>query len=311
MEESDQEAFLSLFNEQWPFWGTSPTEFASELAMLPADQQRRWIARIGERVVAVASCDFPLWAPTSRYSESMLIVHPDHRRTGIGSELYRRISEFTRDQLKLDGIHCYSFENEPEGLAFAEHRGFTEVERNVYVALDLRSATDLPDAQLPDGLTITSLAERPDLKAAYHDILTEVVPDLPSSESPEMIPYETWLSALETSGKYRLDSCFVVIDEDGNALALAELELQATCPELAWHGFTAVRRAARRRGIARALKAHTIRHARDVLGLERLVTENEARNEGMREINREFGYKPVPAGICLRGPLAASAASLI
>src|SRR6185295_3288329 len=72
--------------------------------------------------------------------------------------------------------------------------------------------------------------------------------------------------------------------------------------ETGYHGLTGVRRAYRRRGIARALKLRQIAAAKE-LGLKQLVTESEERNEPMRRLNESLGYRPIPGSIVLRGPL--------
>ena len=75
---------------------------------------------------------------------------------------------------------------------------------------------------------------------------------------------------------------------------------------VAWHGMTAVARAWRGRGLARALKAATIAWALDN-GLEALEGSNDIDNAAMRAVNRRLGYEPEPDEIQFRGPLAPSA----
>ena len=64
-----------------------------------------------------------------------------------------------------------------------------------------------------------------------------------------------------------------------------------------------MRRAWRRRGIARALKSAEIAWAVQ-RGYERLETANELRNAPIRRLNERFGYRPMPGRVLLRGPLA-------
>ena len=66
---------------------------------------------------------------------------------------------------------------------------------------------------------------------------------------------------------------------------------------------TAVRRAWRGRGVARALKSAQIAWAKSA-GIERLTTTNEVRNAPMRRVNELLGYEPAPGRIMLRGPVA-------
>jgi RimJ/RimL family protein N-acetyltransferase len=70
------------------------------------------------------------------------------------------------------------------------------------------------------------------------------------------------------------------------------------------HGLTATRRDWGRRGVATALKLAEIAAAKRA-GFDRLVTENEERNEPMRRLNEKLGFVPAPelSTIVMRGPV--------
>ncbi len=70
-----------------------------------------------------------------------------------------------------------------------------------------------------------------------------------------------------------------------------------------------MKRAARGRGIARALKVAQIAWAKEN-GVERLTTTNEQRNAPMIRVNESLGYREVPGRVGLRGPLANDAPSV-
>ena len=55
-------------------------------------------------------------------------VLPDARRQGVGSALLVAISDVARDAGK-SWLHIPASEERPDGLAFLEHRGFTEFDR--------------------------------------------------------------------------------------------------------------------------------------------------------------------------------------
>jgi len=83
----------------------------------------------------------------------------------------------------------------------------------------------------------------------------------------------------------------------------AKFSLNTIDTTSAYHDLTAVRRAWRGRGVARALKATQIAWAK-ANGYEELRTGNDERNIAMRRLNAELGYKPAIGRIFLRGPLA-------
>ena len=65
---------------------------------------------------------------------------------------------------------------------------------------------------------------------------------------------------------------------------------------------TGVLRAWRRRGIAGALKRAEIAWAKEN-GYAQLVTGNEERNEPIRKLNAQYGYKLEPGTVTVRGPI--------
>ena len=65
----------------------------------------------------------------------------------------------------------------------------------------------------------------------------------------------------------------------------------------AYNQTTGVLPAYRGRGIASALKAHSIRWAQDI-GAETIRTYNHSANVAMLAINRKLGYMPEPGWIC-------------
>src|SRR6202012_1729000 len=72
-------------------------------------------------------------------------------------------------------------------------------------------------------------------------------------------------------------------------------------PTAAGHSITAVKRAWRGRGIARALKAAEINWALDN-GYTELHTSNEERNAPIERLNAHLGYRPKVERIPLVGP---------
>ena len=87
-------------------------------------------------------------------------------------------------------------------------------------------------------------------------------------------------------------------------MGFAKLAPTRARPKVADNHLTAVARAWRRRGVARALKADQLAWAKEH-GFEQLQTRNEQRNEPMRRLNEELGYEPAVGRVYLRGPLSA------
>ena len=65
---------------------------------------------------------------------------------------------------------------------------------------------------------------------------------------------------------------------------------------------TGVRRSARGRGIATALKREQARRAKEA-GLRRIETTNDEANAPMRAVNARLGFEAEPVWLLVRGPL--------
>ena len=91
---------------------------------------------------------------------------------------------------------------------------------------------------------------------------------------------------------------YLIALEDGEPIGYGYLELGA---ERATHGFMAVARSARRRGVAGALKRAQIAWAQ-ANGVAALRTATETRLTGMRALNARHGYRHLHDEIVLRGP---------
>jgi mycothiol synthase len=166
--------------------------------------------------------------------------------------------------------------------------------------LDLRDAT--PSVRPPAGVQIVQLGDRPELAAALYDVAVEAEPDVPSNENWQAPTREEYLE----SNIGRPGSIHFVALDGGDVVGYATLTLHEG---EGTHAFTAVKRASRGRGIARALKVEQIAWAKEH-GVERLSTTNEERNAPMLRVNESLGYREVPGRVGLRGPLAAQAPSL-
>ena len=94
-------------------------------------------------------------------------------------------------------------------------------------------------------------------------------------------------------------ACFIALEDGG----VRRLRLPRGRGRDAKHGFTALRRSARGRGIAGAIKRAQIAWAKQH-GIHTLRTANELRLPQMLALNERHGYRTLYVEIVLRGPLA-------
>jgi GNAT superfamily N-acetyltransferase len=230
----------------------------------------------------------------------MVTVPPRHRGRGAGTTLYSAISDWARER-RLETLEAVLADNDPNSLAFAERRGFTEERREKGVALDL-TAIEPPPVEPPPGVEIVSWAERPEAARGMYEVAIEAFPDVPGWENELMEPFEGWLAHDMTGSGDRPEATFVALAGD-EVVGYAKFSLTDAQPTTAHHDLTGVKRAWRGRGVARALKATQIAWAK-ANGYEELRTRNDERNAPIRKLNKEFGYRPAIGRIYLRGPLA-------
>ena len=178
-------------------------------------------------------------------------------------------------------------------VAFLETRGYETVRRYAISELDVIAAPD-PD---PPDVPLTTFAARPDLADQLYAIACEAYPDQPGRVEQRMSPFEIWRSwGLDP---HPPDAYFIAL-EDERVLGYGYLELDG---EQWKNGFLGLARAARGRGLARAIKSAQIGWAK-TNEVRTLRTANELRLVQMLALNERFGYRPLYTELVLRGPCA-------
>jgi GNAT superfamily N-acetyltransferase len=229
-----------------------------------------------------------------------LTVPPEQRRHGVGTALYRAVSAWLEEH-EIPEILAMVAEDDPVSFAFAERRGFRELNRNGRMILDLADV-EAPAVRPPDGIEITTWAKRPELARAIYDVACEALPDIPGEEDRTMETFDQWLAKMQRPSD-RGAATFVALSAE-ETVGYARFSLTAAQPKVAFHDMTGVKRAWRGRGIAGALKRAQVGWAKEQ-GYARLMTENELRNEPIRRLNKALGYRSAPGTVVLTGPIAA------
>jgi len=266
----------------------------------------RYLAELDGRAVGAAIVgrifvyppDHPdLWAS--------IVVDPTARRRGIGSAFLQALSDEGRRRGKR-GLQFRAWDGRPEGIDFLRRRGFVELERARMVRLELAGLA-IPAVDLPEGIVLSDLGQRPDLVAGVHAVAVAAFDDIPGGDTP-MAPGD--LAEFRARDVDRpgipQDGFMLALDPDrGEVVGYASLMLIPGSTTVAWHDMTAVLPAWRGRGIATALKRATIAWAIEH-GLTALETGNDEENAGMRAVNARLGYAPLPDEVTMRGPLVDS-----
>jgi GNAT superfamily N-acetyltransferase len=186
------------------------------------------------------------------------------------------------------GLEIGTTTKTPAVEPFLLDRGFSPHRRYVISELDVKTA---PDPGEP-GTPLVTVAERPDLGPALNELARVAHADQPGRAGTDI--GGDWLEW--GFHAHPPESYFVALDGD-RVLAYGYLEPK---DGVWWHGFLAVAREARGRGLAGAIKRAQIRFAKEH-GIASLRTATETRLEGMRDLNRRLGYRPLYEEIVVRG----------
>jgi mycothiol synthase len=294
--EPDEQRSLDVYNAVWPHDTFAMAEVRSFKESVRDHVD--YLARVGG--AAVGSGVGAIFPQRVDRVFTIVAVLAEHRRRGVGSALYKAISAWAAER-GLNELEVPVLDNDRASLAFAQRRGFVEVRRDVGLVLDLAEVA-APEVELPEGVQIVSWAERPELARGLYAVALEALPDIPGLEDDDIEPFDDWLAhAMQGSGD-RPEATFVALAGE-QVVGYAKFSLREGQPTIAYHDLSAVRRAWRGRGIARALKAAQINWAL-ANGYTELRTSNEARNGPIRHLNAAFGYRQGIGRIYLAGPIA-------
>jgi GNAT superfamily N-acetyltransferase len=296
-ERSEHELLIAIRNEAIP---DDPVAVEDHLGFLRTTREHESFLvldgglAVGAAVVAIE--------PQREIPYVHLWVDPAHRGRGAGSKLYSAVSAWAGGRGRAE-LEVPVRDDDAESLAFAQKRGFVEDTREAGLMLEL-TAIEPPPVEPPEGVEIVTWAERPELIRGIYEVVLEALPDIPGEEDYEVEPFEDWLEHEMGGQGDRPEATFVAVAGD-EVVGYAKFSLTEAQPTTAHHDLTAVKRAWRGRGIARALKATQIGWAKQN-GYEELRTRNEERNKPIRRLNERFGYRPARGRIYLRGPISGS-----
>jgi len=251
------------------------------------ERARAWVAEADGEIVGYARAGFEWSVPTAGKGRFWIGVAPSRRGRGIGGALYEQVGEY------LGGLGAWRLrtwvDDDPAGTRFLERRGFEPSGLDRVSELRL-TGTELPAPEVPNGFRLVPLREARHLEHDLYEICAAGEIDMPGDEPETELSFEDWLQDDYGAPPLSDEGSFVTL-AGRTAVALAFLTVD---PErrLAYNQMTATVPTLRRRGLALALKLASARWAA-ASGYERIVTENDAENEGMLAINQRIGYRPL------------------
>ena len=264
----------------------------------------RVVAEDGGRVVGFGLVNHMRWAFVPTKYRIDITVHPGHRERGHGSALYDALLDKVRERSGR-AVAAAVKESMAGGVRFLSKRGFREVKRDwesrLFVeGFDFARFVTAEARVAKQGIRIVTLADEMQrdssaLQKAF-ELTEDCRMDIPSVDPPTRHTFEEFrIEDIDAPGAL-LDAFFVAIDKDGRYLGVSNLFRSLDDPAFLWQGITGVRREARGKGIAMALKLRTVRYAIDK-GVEHIKTWNDVHNRPMLAINEAMGFVKQPAWI--------------
>lgn len=297
--------------EEW----AAPRDFAEVREALrhasPGVAHEAWLAWSDGVPCAAAHLEYRLLDNLDR-ADSLVVVHPAHRRRGVGSSLLEAMVERARElgRSRLGGEAWWPLElpdgRGSEGADFLTRRGFELGVVEVVRVLDLPADPDLlaraeaEVAAASSGYRIESFAGAvPQEWAAGWARLTGSL----DVEAPTgSIAVEAWDDGVaglradeelrERQGRSTIGA--VALDPAGEVVAYTELVRTRHQPTRAFQYGTLVAPAHRGHRLGLAVKTAALRHLERIDDAARRIwTFNAEVNTPMIEVNERLGYRPV------------------
>jgi mycothiol synthase len=256
---------------------------------IEGERRRDWVAELGDEIVGCAQAGLEWYLRVPGRGRFWIGVDPEHRRRGVGSELYAT----ARDYLVSEGaVRLRTWiDGDADGERFVQERRFRPGSVDKVSAVVPR---DVAVPALPEleahGFRLTPLAE---VRHRVDDLFAVCAAgerDMPSEEPEIELDLESWRRDEFDLPDLSDEGSFVALAGD-RPVSLAFLRVDPA-RRIAYNQMTATLPEYRRRGLALMVKLAAIRWASEA-GIERLLTENDTENVGMLAINDRLGYRPL------------------
>ncbi|MEU5937135.1 GNAT family N-acetyltransferase [Micromonospora sp. NPDC047187] len=247
----------------------------------PEEGWTAFVAEVDHQVVGWVSAQRSGWTSTPNFGEvSMLHVHPEHRRRGVGTALLTAVT----DHLRQLGIRRVRAMAQTDGLPFARRHGYEPSREVRYSALDLDPAPALPE--LPPGVRLLPISDLDPHLLYAADVASAA--DEPGDVPVDSISYESWqYDVWDNLGLDKSASTAAQLDGEVAAFSLVKRD-----GDRMWSDFTGTIPAYRGRGLARLTKTAALHRAAGD-GVRVAYTSNDEENGPMLAINTRLGYRPV------------------
>ncbi|MBC8076535.1 MAG: GNAT family N-acetyltransferase [Chloroflexales bacterium] len=310
-------AILQVHRAAWPdARHTSVAAWqANDQEVPPSALHQRIVAEHGGAIVAEGACYAAFWHHQSDTIHLEWNAHPDHAGASLDTLLYERLLALVDERAPAaTTLASETREDRPARIAFLAAQGFTQQLRSPRSALDVRAAPApqleaIVAQQAAQGIRIMTLADiqaaDANWKQGLYELRCAIMQDVPAIEPPARSTLAEFEQQVLDDPALDAAAWFVAVDAAQAAqgaaaplIGMSNLWLNDPTRQRLDTGLTGVLRPYRRRGIATALKQHTIAFAR-ACGARVIETSNEEHNP-MYQLNLQLGFQPLPAWLSYR-----------
>jgi GNAT superfamily N-acetyltransferase len=246
------------------------------------------------------------WVTRSRFDANQayfyLIVTPEHRRQGVGRQLYANLEDVVQ-KTGVKQLQVNIRDNLPESRGFAELCGFTEQSHFVGLELSLNSFNDVRyDEAIEkleyEGFQFSSMEDLGNTEEAQRRLY-----HLNDTTNMEMIVSQskhTWLSFDDFKRKvcqmdwYMPAGQRVAIDRSTGIWAAMSAITRFEGSDHAFNLHTGVDKRYHGRNLAQVMLVLALRYAREGLKVNRVHTDEDAHNSASMAIYHALGYTQIP-----------------
>jgi GNAT superfamily N-acetyltransferase len=260
-----------------------------QASAVPEDKLAYWRAELGDDLVGWAFAGRDTFAPTETMGFAGLVVHPDHRRRGIGAALWD-VASAHLDEAGVRRIVVHS-RADVDSMAFARARGFSHEATDTTSAVDPRTLGDAPEP--PAGIVVSPHSAFADDPEPVFEADRASAQDEPGPSDYSGMTYADWRRLIWDMPDCDHDLGVAVVASGvvvGTAFLYADPETGR-----ALNAGTGVIREFRGRGLAVLMKRHSLARAA-AAGITKVITQNDDTNAPMLAINAKLGYRPLSTG---------------
>ena len=278
----------------------------------PDRVQDRWIVEASGTPIGFSYHEHPAWSiAPMRASRIAAWLPRDARRPERLARAFALLEPFAA----ADGAELFmagTREGQDDEYAALVGLGYSEERRSKSWELDLAAnratiaamTASSRERMRAEGIEITTIdrVADPEKWRKLHAMIEASIQDIPTTVPHAPESFESFMRWMSSPGLHA-DRLWVA--RDGSAIVgMSVLDYPPGVGNV-WTDYTGTSRAARGRGIARALKCETVTQAID-LGVARVRTNNDGQNAPILHLNEEMGYSRIPGHIQLLKPAMAT-----